>query len=133
MSTIESRAGLVAFTSAQRMSGVPVIYSRGVTTGTIALAVPGDTLVEVVDEEGFSVKLKVRDYIVRRSDLEAILGAGEEPQRGDTIEETVADYDRTFDVFEVGGEVFRWWDKTGQVFRIHSVEVSKVTTTTTGA
>tara|TARA_R110000824_G_scaffold741_4_gene4595 strand:+ start:1058 stop:1423 length:366 start_codon:yes stop_codon:yes gene_type:complete len=118
------------------MSGVSVVYSRpGGSSGTIALAIPGDTLIDAIDEDGSSMKMKVRDYLIERTKIEEIIGAGESPERGDTIVETFADYSRTFDVFEMeggiglNGETSRLWDKAGQVLRIHAVEVSKVTTT----
>ena len=127
--SIESRSSLIGFRSAQRMSGVSVVYSRpGGSSGTIALAIPGDTLIDAIDEDGSSMKMKVRDYLIERTKIEEIIGAGESPERGDTIVET-------FDVFEMeggiglNGETSRLWDKAGQVLRIHAVEVSKVTTT----
>ena len=132
--SIESRSSLIGFRSAQKMSGVSVVYSRpGGSSGTIALAIPGDTLIDAIDEDGSSMKMKVRDYLIERSKIEAIIGAGESPERGDTIVETFADYARSFDVFELNGETSRLWDKSGQVLRVHAVEVSKVTTTTAGS
>lgn len=125
--TIESRSTLTGFKSIRRMTGRTITYTRGETSGT-AVAVPADTIIEETSEDGFTIKTKVRDYLILRSDLEAILGDGETPQRDDTIDETVAGYVRTFDVLEVGREVWRWWDKSMQVIRVHTVEVSKETT-----
>lgn len=130
MSTVESRATLAGFKSIRRMTGRTITYTRGDTSGTL-VAVPADTIVEETSEDGFTVKTKVRDYLILRSDLEAILGDGETPQRDDTIDETVAGFVRTFDVLEVGREVWRWWDKSMQVIRCHTVEVSKETTSGT--
>ncbi len=132
--TIQGRAELAGWLTIRRVSGVAVTYSRPspALSGPLTV-VPGDTLVEAIEDSGTSVKLKVRDYLIRRSELEAILGAGEEPTRGDSIIETVADYSRTFDLIELGGEAFRWWTKGGLVYRVHTVEVEKVTTTTTTA
>ncbi len=126
--SIEERAHAVGWQSAKAISGVSVEISRGAAVG-IVTAVPSDTEVEQEEEGGLTVTLRVRDYLVGRLDFEAIVGAGEKPQRGDAIVETVASYDRTFEVIELGGETFRWWDKSGSVLRIHTVEVSKVTTT----
>ena len=128
MSTIESRASLIAWNSAKRIGGKSVQYSRGVAVGTLT-AIPGDTLFIVEDEDNQQVRVKGRDYTAKRTDIETVIGAGEVPRRGDTITETVADYSRTFRVIEVAGEAFSWWDKAGQIYRIHVVEVSKVTTT----
>lgn len=127
--SIEARQSLIAFKSIRRISGASVVYSDGSNEGTLT-AVPADTIVETTDEQGQTVRSKIRDYLILRSDLEAIIGVGEEPQRGHTIDQVVANYTRTFDVMELGGEVIRWWDKSMQVFRIHTVEVEKVTTTT---
>lgn len=125
--TVESRATLQGYKSARRMTGRTITYRRGETSDSL-VAIPADTIVEETNEEGITVKLKVRDYLILRSDLEAILGVGETPERDDTIDETVAGYVRTFDVLEVGRECWRWWDKSMQVIRVHTVEVSKETT-----
>lgn len=106
------------------MSGVSVTVSRGVLSDTLT-AIPGDTIVEAEDEESNRVKMKVRDYLIDRAEFEAIVGAGEKPKRGDSIVEVVADFTRTFEVIEVGGESSRWWDKAGQVLRVHTVEVDQ--------
>lgn len=129
----QSRATLVAFKTLRRMSGVTVTIRRGAASGT-ALAVPGDTLVDMEDEDGQTVRAKVRDYIVLRSDYESAIDVvGGDPKRGDEIDETVADYLRTFNAVELAGEIYRWWDKAGQVLRVHTIEFEKVTTTTTTA
>ena len=130
--TIESNASAVAWKSIKAINGVEVTLSRGAAVGTVT-AVPGDTLVDTVTEDGQTVRGKVRDFLVSRSDFEAIIGDGEKPERGDKIVETVADFDRTFEAIDLGDEVSRWWDKAGQVLRIHTAEVEKVTTTTAGA
>jgi hypothetical protein len=130
--TMQDRATLATFKTLRRVAGVSVTINRGVSTGTV-VAVPGDTLVDRQDEDGGTVRAKVRDYIVLRSDFEGVVGAGEKPIRGDKFVEVVADYTRTFETIELAGEIFRWWDKGGQVLRIHTVEAEKVTTTTGGA
>ena len=126
--TVESRASLVAFKSARRMSGVSIVYSRGLQTGTLT-AIPGDPIIEVEEDEG-KVRLFVRDYIILRTEVESIIGVGNRPERGDKIDEVVAGYTRTYEAMELSGEVSRWWDKAGQVLRIHTVEGTKETTTT---
>jgi len=130
--SLESRATLAAFRTLRNVAGVAITIRRGASSG-IATAVPGDTMVTREDDDGRTVRLKVRDYILLRSDFEAVVGAGKNPKRGDEIDETVADYTRTHDVFELAGEVSRWWDKSGQVIRVHTVETVKITTTTAGA
>lgn len=130
--TIESRGTAIAFQSLKAISGVTVRIERGAAVGNTT-AVPGDTVFEQEQEDGSTVRLKVRDFIVSRSDFETIIGAGEKPERGDKIIEQVAGFDRTFEAMELGDEVFRWWDKAGQTLRIHTVETSKATTTTSGA
>ena len=130
--TMESRATLVAFGSLKRASGVTITYRRAATSGTF-VAVPGDTLVDTENDEGQTVRTKVRDYLVLRTDFESLIGAGLRPHRGDEIDETVADYARTFKVIELAGNESRWWDKSGQVLRVHAVETQKTSTTTAGA
>lgn len=132
--TIQSRGELAGWLSIRSVSGVTVTYARQspALSGSLT-AVPGDTLVNAIEDDGSAIRLKVRDYLVRRSELEVILGVGETPARGDSITETVGDYSRQFDVIELGGEPFRYWDKGYLVFRIHAVEVDKTTTTTTTA
>lgn len=130
--TIESNATAIAWQSVKAINGVEVTLSRGAAVGSVT-AVPGDTLVDVQTEDGQTVRGKVRDFLVSRSDFESIIGIGEKPERGDRFVEMVADFERTFDAIELGGEVSRWWDKSGQVLRVHTVEVSKATTTTAGA
>lgn len=114
------------------VAGVSVTVARGVSTGTLT-AVPALTQIEVQAEDDHTVRLKVRDYLVGRNDFEAIVGVGEKPDRGDKFTEIIADYSRDFEAKEVGGEVSRWWDKGGEVLRIHTVETTKDTTTTVGA
>lgn len=126
--TMESRASLIGFKSILRTSGVSIRYTSGAKSGTF-VAVPADTVVEADDEDAFTVRQRIRDYLCLRSDIEAIVGAGIVPKLGDEIDETLASFTRTFDVLDLAGEVWRWWDKGYQVFRIHTIEVSKLTTT----
>jgi hypothetical protein len=132
--TIQSRGESAGWLSLKAVAGVSITFTRASSskTGTFT-AVPGDTIVEQVDETGQTVRLKVRDYLVSRTDFEGIVGAGLDPERLDEFIEQVADYDRTYRTIELGGEVSRWWDKSGQVLRIHTTEISKETTTTAGA
>ena len=128
--TIESRATLAAFTTLKNVAGVQVTIRRGASSAVVT-AVPGDTLVDQQDDDGRTVRLKVRDYIVKRTDFETAVGVvGGDPLRGDEFDETVADYTRTFVTAELSGEISRWWDKSGQVLRIHTVETEKITTST---
>ena len=132
--SVESRTALIGLRSAQRISGTTITYSRpGGASGSIEKVIPGDTLIEVFDEDGTSSKKKVRDYIIERTLLEAVLGAGGEPERGDQIVEVFAGLSRTHDVSELNGEDFRKWDKGGTAFRIHTIEIGTETTTTAGA
>jgi hypothetical protein len=132
--SIQSDAAAIGWQSVQDVSGVSVTVERPGGGGpTAATVVAGDTIVEAMDEQGQSVKLKVRDYLIERTVFEAIVGAGEKPDRGDLFVETVADYSRTYAAIELAGEVSRWWDKNGLVLRIHTVETGQVTTTTAGA
>jgi len=132
--TVQANATAVAWQSMKAVSGVSVTIERpGVGGPTALTAVPADTIVETQNDEGQTVRLKVRDYLVARSEFEAIAGAGEKPKRGDLIVETVADYTREFTTIELAGESSRWWDKGGLVLRIHTSETEKVTTTTAGA
>ena len=132
--TIQSRGESAGWLSLKAVAGVSITFTRASSskTGSIT-AVPGDTIVEQVDETGQTVRLKVRDYLVSRTDFEGIVGAGLDPERLDEFIEQVADYDRTYRTIELGGEVSRWWGKSGQVLRIHTTEISKETTTTAGA
>jgi hypothetical protein len=131
--SMQSRATLAAFKTLQRVSGEAVTIRRGASSASVT-AVPGDTLVDREDDEGQSVRAKVRDYLVLRSDFESAINVvGGEPERGDEFDQVVADYTRTYHAIELGDEVFRYWDKAGQVLRIHTLEREKVTTTTTTA
>jgi hypothetical protein len=130
--TIEGNGTAIGWQSIKAINGIEVQVSRGAAVGTLT-AVPGDTLFDFVDEAGHTSRGRVRDYLVSRADFEAIVGDGLKPERGDKFVETVADYSRTFEAAELGDEVFRWWDKSGLVLRIHTVETFKVTTTTAGA
>jgi len=132
VSTVESRATLIAFKSLRNFSGVSIVIRRGLLSGTVQ-GVPGDTLVDVEDAEGQTVRVRARDYLVLRTDFEAIIGVGLKPDRECEIDEVVADYTRTHKVIERGGSSSQWWDKAGQVLRIHAVEFEKVTTSTTTA
>lgn len=128
--TMQSRAALVGFTTLKKVAGVSITIRRGVSSA-IVTAVPGDTLVDQEADDGRTVRLKIRDYIVLRTDFEAAVGVvGGDPARGDQFDETVADYTRTYEAIELGGEISRWWDKSGQVLRIHTIETIKITTTT---
>ncbi len=108
---------------------VTITRKTPVKSGT-ADVVPASTVVDQSDDEGMLVRKKHRDYLVLRSDFETIVGVGEVPKLYDEIVEVVGDYTRTFAVVELGEETFRYWDKGYQVFRIHTEEMTKVTTTT---
>lgn len=128
--TMESRATLAAFRTLKRVSGVTITIRRGVLSGEVT-AVAGDTIVEREDESDLlTSRMKIRDYLVETQAFESIVGAGEKPKRGDEFIEVVAGHTRTFQAMELSGETFRWWDKAGQVLRIHTVETEAVTTTT---
>lgn len=130
--SLQSNASAVGWTSIKTVSGVDVDLSRSGGGGPSSIvAVAGDTMMEVMDAEGQTVRLKVRDYIVGRAEFEAIIGSGEKPDRGDVIVETVGGFSRTYEAIEVGGEVSRWWDKSGIAIRIHTTETAQATTTTT--
>ena len=132
--SLQSNASAIGWASIKAVSGVDVDLSRSGGGGPSSIvAVPGDTMVDQMNADGQTVRMKVRDYIVGRSEFEAIIGAGEKPDRGDVIVETVGDYSRTYEAIELGGEVSRWWDKDGTAIRIHTTETAQETTTTTTA
>lgn len=123
-----SSATAAAFTSLKAVAGVPITYQRGASSVSLT-AVPASTTIEVADDEGAIIKSRIRDFLIRASEL-IIDGSAVLPERGDQIVETVGDYEYTREVLgPAGDQPFRFWDKGLTVFRIHTVLIDRTTTT----
>lgn len=100
-----------------------VTYARGEDSVEL-LATVGATRVEDNNQDGFTVRVIMKDYIITAADL--ILG--EEltlPTIGDTIAETVGDKVYTYEVQELGQErCYRTCDPDGRTLRVHVKELS---------
>lgn len=96
-----------------------VTYKRGSDT-VVLLATIGETDREAYDAEGFTVKSKIRDWIVQPSDL--VLDAVEiTPRRGDQVIHVVGSKTFTWEVLDIGGDKhYRPSDPYGNLIRIHS-------------
>jgi len=95
-----------------------VTYSRGVESVDL-LATVGATRMEENTQDGFAVRVIMKDYIITAADL--ILG--EEltlPAVGDTIAETLGTKVYTYEVQEIGQErCYRTCDPDGRTLRVH--------------
>lgn len=105
----------------QEADGVSVIYRRGAQSVTLT-AVPGQSILRLSDRYGNSrVERTQTDYMVLAADLE-LGGSATEPQRGDTIEQTLGGVTLTLKVLPPGeGEpCWRWCDENRTAYRIHT-------------
>ncbi len=130
MTSPQSRAMAAHWQSLKAVAGESVVLSRGASTGNVVV-VPAETGYEQEAEEGQTVRMKQRDFLIGRADFEGVIGENEKPRRGDSFVQTVAGMSRTYEAVELAGEVYRWFDKSGQVLRIHTIETGSETTTTT--
>tara|TARA_Y100000593_G_scaffold33191_1_gene65185 strand:- start:7 stop:408 length:402 start_codon:yes stop_codon:yes gene_type:complete len=115
-----SSAYALAFKTAQAVAGVSVTYARGSDTVAVT-ALVGDTRLEVADEYGgTTVVARVRDYIVKVSEL-VLDSVTVEPQAGDQISETRGSTTYVYEVMSAGADQpYRPSDRHGNTWRIHT-------------
>lgn len=103
-------------------AGVSITYQRG--TGTVALTATATLRqYEIVDHEGFSSTILVRDYIVHAADL-VISGSAIAPRAGDQIHETIRSVAETYEVMPLGErKEYEPFDQDGTLLLIHTKRV----------
>ena len=101
-----------------------VTYSRSPDTVDLQAQI-GETVVLTVNDSGFQVEIRSRDFIVDPANL--ILNAvKEDPQEGDRIFLTQGIVVIEYVVFRLAGEpVFRESDRYGNLIRIHTKELKR--------
>jgi hypothetical protein len=94
-----------------------VTYARGSTSVAIN-ATPGRTVLELVDQNGFPLRIDAKDWLIRATDLGNLLL----PEDGDRVTEIGTDgRSRTYEVMRVGGEpCWRYADPNHATIRVHS-------------
>ena len=106
-------------------AGTAVTFHRGESSVEVT-ALIGRTEVESASGDGTMVLSQVRDFIILAADL-VIEVDGEdaqiEPKEGDLITEQRGGRVFTYQVFQVGGEVFRWVGVAETYLRIHAKHI----------
>lgn len=96
----------------------PIVYRRGAKTVTIDMVHPQNSD-QVIDEQGFVVTVRSRDFIFLTADL-ILTGIEEKPQRGDQIEWDGG----TYEVLPVsGGNLWEWTGNHHIQIKVHTQEV----------
>lgn len=112
-----------AFTSLTELAGEDLVYSRDDDSGNMT-GVPGDTRMDVANEEGTLVEIKQRDFMIRKDELVLDTAGKVEPQRGDRIAQTIGGVTFTYEVIALAGNrPWAWWDKGQTVYRIHTQQI----------
>ena len=101
-----------------------VTYVRGVQRLPLSATI-GQTAFEIDELGGIRVEHSDRDYIVTAADL-VIDGRVVEPDRGDTIEESVGSETHVYEVMAPGSIQPYKLDATGTLLRIHAKKVKVV-------
>lgn len=103
--------------------GVSVTLTRGgmVTTGVTAEA--HQNSYQLVDAEGLTQRVDVRDYVIGLSDY-AFGGTAADPRHGDRITETINGTAYTYEVMPLGDSQAATWTRTdGGSWLIHTKRV----------
>lgn len=109
-----------AAATTKAVAGVPITYSRGASSVSIALARKGFAKSMMSDEYGTSFETKIQDWIIDVADL-AFASVATEPARGDRIAETVGGLVITYEVLPIAGEeTHRYSDACANRWRIHT-------------
>lgn len=100
-------------------AGSSVTYTRGGTNSTIVATI-GKSVFETQDATGIIEAWESRDFIVKTADMPY-----SEPQRGDTITETVGGTSCIFEVMSPSNSpLFSYGDAFGSTVRIHTKRVN---------
>ena len=111
--TAISRALQSAYRTARGLSGVAVVYTRGLNSVSLT-AIPGAQVHSVERDGEFHEEIKSRDYLILATEL-IIDGEETLPQRNDTITEG----DQVYKVLWVGGESqWEWTDPQRVIIRV---------------
>jgi hypothetical protein len=104
--------------SLKSVAGITGTYTRGQASVSVTV-VPGRTQAEVA-QGALMVKLDVRDWIVRASEL-VLANAQAEPKPGDRLSVN----GRLYEVMQrsTGVPPWQWSDPYNQVYRIHTKDV----------
>ena len=102
-----------------------VVYRRGGDSVTVK-ATMGETTSESVNEFGIQIKVRMNDFLIPVDDL-ILSSVNVRPRMGDTIERTVNGRTVTYEVLKEADErEHRESDRFGELFRIHTKEISAV-------
>jgi hypothetical protein len=109
--------------SLQAVAGRSITYRRG--SAAVALtAVPGVTQFEVASGSQYMEELRSRDFLFFASEL-ILSGVRTEPQRLDTIDETVNGVTQSYEVNAPGpGQCFRYSDSAKTIVRVFTRRIS---------
>ena len=101
----------------------PILYARSSLSATVQ-AVVGRTEWSVESSTGMVVSELSRDFIVMAADLVLPTIGPAVPQRGDKVTETVNGRSSVYEVMAPAGQsVWRWSDRFGKAYRIHTKKV----------
>ena len=133
-SSARAQAQLRAYESNRIAAGVAITYHRAAASVPL-IAIPGTTTMDVVDADGTTVKVKVRDFLIKASEL-ILDSIVINPARSDQIKEVIGDDEHTMEVIgPAKADCFAWHATDGSVLRVHTkefdVQLAPSTTSTT--
>lgn len=109
--------------SRKEISGLSIVLRRGTSETSICRATVGETRVDNYLEEGVSVSVRYRDFLIDVDDYR-IDGRKVEPSIDDQIEQEIDGVTVTFQAVPLpGSREFRRSDRSGYVWRVHCREV----------
>jgi len=106
----------------KQLVGVTITYTRG-TSSVSLTATPTLHEYEIVDDEGFGIRMLSRDYLLHAADL-VLAGAAIVPRSGDRITEVVGGVSQVFEVMPLGqSHEFEPADTDGLLLIVHTKKV----------
>ncbi len=102
-----------------KFASVEVSYQRDVETITVN-ATLGETMYDIEDECGITVKTQIMDFLIASEDL-ILAGGRTEPKVGDCVRYTRPNRTDVYEVMSLGAEShFRYCDPYNLTLRIHT-------------
>lgn len=111
-------------TRLKAVAGLSVTYARGSDSVAVTASAAFHEY-QIVDEEGFSASVLVRDYLLHAADL-IIDGSVITPRAGDTITETINGVSQTFEVMPLDERrrEYEPLDTDGVLLKLHTKRVA---------